>query len=143
MLDLHQTLDAEGKQGVLVFQKAIQPYKATGKTQASAYYRIQGKEVTTLEILARNFTQVLETGSRPAKTLVPSREMINELKPWAQSRGIPEEAVWGIAKKLLREGQKVNRNVYSEQMNEWADKAIDEVVNEFAGLAIDKIVEAW
>jgi len=144
MLTTYEILNAQGKVGVGVFVKAIQPYKATGKTEQSAFYRIEGKDtVISLTIIARKYVKVLETGSKRAKTLVPSREMIDELTPWAKSRGLPEEAIYPIAKKLLRDGQQLNRNVYSEQMNEWADKVIDEVVSELAGLAIDKLVNTW
>ena len=144
MLTTFEILNAQGKVGVGIFIKAIAPYKATGKTEQSAFYRIEGKDtVISLSIIARKYVKVLETGSKPAKTLVPSKEMIDELKPWAKSRGIPDEAVYPIAKKLLKEGQQLNRNVYSEQMNEWADSVVDEVVSELAGLAIDKLVNTW
>lgn len=140
---MHQVLDEEGKRGVAIFQKCIQPYRATGKTQASAYYKIEGSDTKTdLTINARGFTEVMQTGSKPSKKK-PSPEMIEELKPWAQVRGIAPEAVYGIAVKLLRDGQKVHRNVYSDQMSKFADEVADRVNDLFAGYAIDKIVNAF
>lgn len=142
MLDMYNLLDEEGKRGVGIFVKAIQPHKATGQTASSAYYSIKGTNTkTTLEIFSRAFTPVLETGSRRAKTQVPSKEMIAQLKPWAQARGIPDEAVYAIAKKLLRDGQKVNRNVYSEQMAEFSEEVADRALKEFAGYVVDGIVK--
>lgn len=144
MLDVFQTLDQEGKRGVEVFVKAIDQVKATGKTQRSAYHKIEGTDSkTTVTIMARGFTQVLETGSKPAKTTKPSKEMLAELKPWAQVRGIPDEAVYAIAVKLLRDGQQVNRNVYSEQMDKFADEVADRVAEEYAGYAVDKMINAF
>lgn len=144
MLTTYDILQEEGKRGVVIFQKAIEPHYATGKTKKSAFYRIEGREkVVSLTILARAFVPVLETGSKPAKTNVPSKEMIEELTPWAKARGIPEEAIYPIAKELLRKGQQVNRNVYSQQMEEFGDEVVDRVVNEFAGLAINQVVNAF
>lgn len=143
MLDVHNLLDEEGERGVGIFVKAIAPYKATGKTQASAYYKIAGTPTdTSLEIIARGYVQVLETGSQPSKKK-PSPEMIAELKPWAKARGIPDEAVYGIAIKLLRDGQRVNRNVYSQQMDKFAEEVIDRALKEFAGYAIDQVVKGF
>lgn len=142
-LDMFQILDQEGKRGVEIFQKAVAPHRATGKTQASAYSKIEGSESkTTLTIIARGFVQVLETGSKPS-TKKPSPEMIAELKPWASARGIPDEAVYAIAVKLLRDGQQVNRNVYSEQMDKFADEVADRVAEEYAGYAVDQMVNAF
>lgn len=144
MLDVFDIAQEEGKKGVEIFKRAIAPYNATGKTQKSAYYKIEGSSTKTiLSILARGYTQVLETGSKPAKTHKPSRAMLDELAPWAQSRGIPEEAVYAIAVNLLKEGQQVNRNVYTDQMNEWADGVADRVASEFAGYAVDKMVNSF
>ena len=144
MLTTYDILNEQGKVGVTVFKEAVKPYKATGRTEQSAYFKVEGRETRiSLTIIARAFVEVMETGSKKAKTDVPSREMIDSLKPWAQARGIPEDAVWGIAKKLLKEGQKINRNVYSDQMNAWADKVIEIVVNELAGYAVDKMVSEW
>lgn len=144
MLTTYDIFKEEGPRGVKVFQDAVDSHTATGKTKKSAYFKIEGKDTkVSLEILAREFVQVLETGSKPAHTNTPSKEMIAMLKDWAQARGIPQDAVWGIAKKLLRDGQKVNRNVYSEQMNEFADQVIDRVTKEFAGMMVNKIVNAF
>lgn len=144
MLDLVKEMDEQGKKGVAVFKKAISGHKATGETERSAYYKIEGKDTkVTLEILARAFVPVLETGSKPAKTLTPSKEMLDTLGAWAKARGIPEEAVYPIAKTLLKEGQKINRNVYSQQMDEWADEMIEIITNELAGYYVDKIVNSY
>lgn len=142
MLSVHNILDEEGKRGVEVFNKCIEPYKATGKTQASAYYKVAGSDTkTTLEIDARGYVKVLETGSRPAKTKKPSREMVKEMEEYTRARGLPKSAAYPMAVVLLRDGQKQNRNVYSQQMDKFSDEVADRVLNEFAGYAVDKIVK--
>lgn len=141
MLEVTDILSEEGQRGVKIWQKTIDPYTATGKTKKSAYYKIEGRDTTTsIEILAREFVDVLQTGSKPAKTRVPSKEMIDSLTPWAKSRGIPEEAIYPIAVKLLKEGQKVNRNVWKEQMEKWADEVVDRILNDLAGFVVDQVV---
>lgn len=143
-MEITKTLDSEGKRGVAIFKTAISSVKATGKTEQSARYEVAGKgSLTSLTIFSRPFTPVLETGSKPAKTDTPSKEMIDELTAWAQSRGIPEDAVWGIAKKLLREGQRVNRDLYTKAMDKFADEVADKVTSEFVGYAIDKLFNTF
>lgn len=142
--DIHKILDEEGKRGVKIFQSSISSVKATGKTADSARYVVEGKESKmSLEILARPFTPVLETGSKPAKTLKPSKEMLEELKPWAQVRGIPEDKVYGVAVNLLKNGQKVNRKLYSDKMDEFADQVADRITKEYVGYAVNNIVKAF
>lgn len=144
-LDISQILDKEGRRGVDVFKKAIEPHKATSKTAQSAYYKVEGKGAssTSLTILSRPYTTVLEKGSKPADTHKPPKGMIDELTHWAKARGIPEEAVYGIAVNLLKEGQRVNRNVYSEQMQKFADEVADEVTKQYAGYAIDTLLNQF
>ena len=53
-----------------------------------------------LKLFGRPFFNTVETGRKATPGKKPSREFIENLKPWAEARGIDESAVWAIATKI-------------------------------------------
>lgn len=138
-------MDEEGRRGVKVFQAVMAKANASGETAKSAYHKVEGKgPKTTLEILAREFTDVLWRGSRKAKTTKPPREMVDKLKIYARFRGIPEDKAYAMAVKLLKEGQKPGKHPeIPKAMDDFSDEVADKVTSEFAGYAVNQIIKAF
>ncbi len=81
---------------------------ATMKTSNSVSHRVTfvGGNIILEVVGARPFFPTVETGSKPS-TKNPSPAMIESLTEWAQVRGKPKEAAWGIAKTILRDGSQL------------------------------------
>lgn len=81
---------------------------ATLKTSNSVSSSVQqvGSRIVLTVVGARPFFPTVETGSKPS-TKNPSPAMIESLTEWAQVRGKPKEAAWGIAKTILRDGSQL------------------------------------
>lgn len=99
---------------------------ATGRTSQSLRIEVK-KEGTTikLQLFGRPFFNTVETGRRPTPGKKPSREFIENLKPWAAARGIDESAVWAIATVINRRGT-----------NLWLDGGREDII----GPAVDNFV---
>jgi len=81
---------------------------ATLKTSQSL--RVETKQEGTkvkMQLFGRPFFTSVDDGRKPTPGKKPSREFIENLKPWAESRGIPEGAVWAIATKINKSGTKL------------------------------------
>lgn len=115
---------------------------ATGKTSQSLRFEISTEGTKTkLKLFGRPFFNTVSTGKKPTANQKPSREFIENLKPWAQARGIDEAAVWAIATKinklgtnLFREGGRtdiiepaVEKFIY-EVESQWLDAKMDEII---------------
>lgn len=78
---------------------------ATLKTSQSLRQEItETSDTINFKLYGRAFFMTVETGRRPTPDKKPSREMIENLRPWAASRGIDESKVWAIATKIQKEG---------------------------------------
>lgn len=84
---------------------------ATMKTSNSVSRTVTqvGSKTVLTVVGARPFFPTVETGSRPS-TKNPSPDMIQSLTEWAQVRNVPKEAVWGVAKTILKDGSKLWQN---------------------------------
>src|SRR6188768_1404812 len=78
---------------------------ATLKTSQSLRFETtQEGPKTRFKLFGRPFFNTVSTGRKPTPTQKPSREFIENLKPWAEARGIDEGAVWAIATKINKLG---------------------------------------
>src|SRR3990170_8440844 len=78
---------------------------ATLKTSQSL--RVETKQEGTkvkMQLIGRQFFTSVDDGRKPTPGKKPSRAFIENLKPWAEARGIPESAVWAIATVINRRG---------------------------------------
>lgn len=79
----------------------------------------QSGQIFNINIEAAKYFQTLETGRRPTPDKKPSREMIENIGDWVSARGLPDEATWGIATKINKEGTQLwkdggRKDIYSE-----------------------------
>lgn len=115
---------------------------ATNKTSQSLRGEStqEGSKVSA-KLFGRAFFNSVRDGRRPTPNKKPSREFIENLKPWAGARGIPESAVWAIATKinklgtnLFREGGRtdivepaVEKFIYDVE-SQWLDEKMDQII---------------
>lgn len=78
---------------------------ASGKTSDSVRFDVNGNTLTVVG--GRAYFPTVETGSKPS-TKNPSPEMIQSLTEWAQAKNV-NKPVWGVAKKILKEGSELWR----------------------------------
>lgn len=115
---------------------------ATGKTADSLRFEISTEGTKTrLKLFGRPFFNTVSTGRKPTPEKKPPREFIENLKPWAEARGIPEGAVWAIATKINKLGTNLFRSggrtdivepavekfIYDVE-SQWLDAKMDEII---------------
>lgn len=117
---------------------------ATGKTSQEFSYVIGEKDGSpTVDLTGRPFFATVETGRRPTPGIPPSRAMIENIEDWVQARGIPEDAVWGIAINIQNKGTELWRNggrkdIYSNEIPPFVDKLTKSLADYYA----DQIVKS-
>lgn len=128
MRAISDVLEAYGPIGVQVLQDAISGIEASGKTAESIRYEVQSSGSTDkLLLIARQYFELIEKGIKPSGKNPPP-EMIQQLTQYAKSRGMkdPEKAAWGIAKTILKEGDKTynrgGRIVYSDDLDKFVQE---------------------
>lgn len=62
---------------------------------------------TKMQLLGRKFFMTVQTGRRPTPGKKPSMEMVDNIKVWANERGIDESAAWAIATKINQRGTRL------------------------------------
>ena len=115
---------------------------ATLKTSQSLRFEIsQEGTKTRLKLFGRPFFNTVSTGRKPTPNKKPSREFIENLKPWAEARGLPESAVWAIATKINKLGTNLWRAGGREDIVEPAvDNFINDVSQQLLDLKADELV---
>jgi hypothetical protein len=108
---------------------------ATGKTSQSLRFEIsQEWTKTRLKLFGRPFFMTVETGRKATPNKKPSREFIENLKPWAEARGIPEGAVWAIATKINKLGTNLWRAGGREDI---VEPPVDNFINNVGQALLD------
>lgn len=122
------TLEAYGPIGVQVLQDAIAGIEASGKTAESIRYEVESSGTKdSLRLLGRKYFELIEKGIKPSEKNPPP-EMIAMLTQYAKARGMsdPEGAAWGIAKTILKKGDKTYRQggriVYSDDLDKFVQE---------------------
>lgn len=144
-----QVLTVYGSIGEQVLKDSLDKVSATNKTVASVRSQVTESDTKTkLQLIARAFTSLLEKGIKPSGKN-PSPDMIEMLTDYARARGIdkPESAAWGIAKTILKKGDKTNRqggrDVYSQELNKFVEEVKEAVKKEFKGFYVNQIKQAF
>jgi hypothetical protein len=109
---------------------------ATLRTSRSL--RIEVKSEGTkirMQAFGRPFFTSVEDGRRPTPGKKPSREFIENLRPWAEARGIDQSAVWAIATKINQRGTELWRSGGREDI---VPPAVDEFVNNVSLALLDQ-----
>jgi hypothetical protein len=108
---------------------------ATLKTSQSLRIEVtQSGDKIKLTLFGRAFFTSVEDGRKPTPGKKPSREFIENLKPWADARGIPQSAVWAIATSINKKGTNLWRSGGREDILE---PAVDEFVSNVSQAALD------
>ena len=108
---------------------------ATLKTSQSLRFEITTEGTKTrLKLFGRPFFNTVSTGRKPTPNQKPSREFIENLKPWAASRGIPEGAVWAIATKINKQGTNLWK---AGGRTDIVEPAVDDFINNISQQLLD------
>lgn len=117
-----------GPIGVDVLKEAISNIEASGKTSQSIRFEVQSTDnKDRLMLIGRAYFELIEKGIKPSGKN-PSPDMIKFLTEYARARGMdkPESAAWGIAKTILKEGDKTYRSggrlVYSPELTKFVEE---------------------
>lgn len=109
LANLIQLLTSEGQR--LTEQIKNNVPKVTGKTAQSLGYEVTSTETTaTLQITAKKYFRVVETGRRPTPDKKPSRAMIENISEWLKALGKEESLAWAIATSINKKGTKLYRD---------------------------------
>lgn len=108
---------------------------ATLKTSRSLRFEITTEGTKTrLKLFGRPFFNTVSTGRKPTPNQKPSREFIENLKPWAAARGIDQGAVWAIATKI----NKLGTNLWREGgRTDIVEPAVDDFINNIGQALLD------
>lgn len=135
--NVQEILQAYGPIGVEVLKQAIASVEASGKTTQSIRFEVESTEKKDrLLLIGRAYFELIEKGIRPSGKN-PSPDMIKFLTEYATARGMdkPESAAWGIAKTILKEGDKTYRSggrlVYSPELIKFVEEVKAVIVKEF------------
>lgn len=112
---------------------------ATGKSSESIYSLIsESGGIYTIEVNAKPFFAVLETGRKPTPDKKPSREMVESIKEWTNAKGIPESAAWAIAVNINKNGTKLwqqggRKDIYSNETESFTKEVLEALSKEIQG----------
>lgn len=107
---------------------------ATGRTSQSLRFELkQEGNKYKMTLFGRPFFMTVQTGRRPTPEKKPSREMIDNLRVWMESRGMNSSKVWGLATKINQRGTRLWLEGGREDI---VDPAVDEFIN---GISMDAL----
>src|SRR5688500_1697363 len=108
---------------------------ATMRTSQSLRLEVsQSGDIIKMLLYGREFFTSVRAGRRPTPGKKPSREFIENLRPWADARGIPQSAVWAIATSINKKGT----NLWlAGGRDDIIEPAVDEFVNNVSQAALD------
>jgi hypothetical protein len=100
---------------------------ATGKTSQSLRFELKQEGVKyKMQLFGRPFFMTVQTGRKPTPDKKPSREMISNLIPWMEARGMDSSKVWGVATRIQQRG---TRLWFEGGREDIVDPAVDEFIN--------------
>jgi hypothetical protein len=115
--------------------------KVTGKSAASVDFTVSHTTNTAeLQITAKKYFRVVETGRRPTPEKKPSRKMIENIKEWLQALGKEQSLAWAIATAINKKGTKLWRdggrqdvfsNVLSERSIDKLNRNLQDAIADF------------
>lgn len=147
--NITDTLKSYGVVGVDVLKKAIESLEASGKTSQSIRYEVESTDTKDrLKLIGRAYFELIEKGIKPSGKN-PSPDMIKFLTEYAQARGMdkPESAAWGIAKTILKEGDKTYRSggrlVYSPELVKFVEELKEVITKQVSKGYLTQVVGAF
>lgn len=155
-------LNQYGKLGVDAIQSDVAPLSATGKTKRSVHHTVDQKgDISTLQILARQFFSAMETGRGPRKSSTYGG-FDKGLEDYLNARGLQSKVSKGgikywkigeswvsaksLAHKINKEGDKTfrmgGRVVYSPTIAKLVQEITTAVRKDFIHSSITRIKNA-
>jgi len=112
---------------------------ATLRTSQSLRIEVKNDGLkVNMKLFGRAFFNTVETGRRPTPDKKPSKEFIENLKPWMAARGIDEKQVWAIATKINKQGTKLWKAGGREDI---LQPAVDTFVNNVSQQLLDSAAD--
>ena len=112
---------------------------ATLRTSQSLRIEVKNDGLkVNMKLFGREFFNTVETGRKPTPDKKPSKEFIENLKPWLAARGIDEKAVWAIATKINKQGTKLWKAGGREDI---LQPAVDTFVNNVSQQLLDSAAD--
>jgi len=112
---------------------------ATLRTSQSLRIEVKNDGLkVNMKLFGRAFFNTVETGRRPTPDKKPSKEFIENLKPWMAARGIDEKQVWAIATKINKQGTKLWKAGGREDIFQ---PAVDTFVNNVSQQLLDSAAD--
>lgn len=118
--------------------------KVTGKSAQSVGYEVVvDGSIVSLQISAKKFFRVVETGRKPTPGKKPSRAMIDNITEWLQALGKEESLAWAIATSINQKGTKLYRDggrqdVFSNVLSDRAITNLEKSVLDIVAAAVLK-----
>lgn len=110
----------------------------TGKTAQSMRKEVKddGPKIVGTVYVPKYF-KVVETGRRPTPDKKPSREMLDNIREWANAKGLTKGAEWAIATTINKEGTKLwkeggREDIFTPATDENAAQSMSERVGSVA-----------
>ena len=142
-------LKSYGVVGVDVLRQAISTLEASGRTSESIRFEVESTDTKDrLMLIGRAYFELIEKGIKPSGKN-PSPDMIKFLTDYAKARGMdkPESAAWGIAKTILKEGDKTYRGggrlVYSPELLKFVEELKGVIGKEVSKDYLTQVVGAY
>lgn len=109
---------------------------ATGKSSDSIYSLISEQDgVFTLEINAKPFFSVLETGRKPTPDKKPSKAMIENITEWCDAKGLNSNLAWAIATDINKKGTKLwqqggRTDIYTDEKQSFVEELLNAIAKQ-------------
>ena len=112
---------------------------ATLKTSQSLRQEVSGSGTkVNMKLFGREFFNTISTGRRPTPGKKPSKKFIDNLRPWADARGLPQSAIWAIATKINKEGTNLWKAGGREDI---VEPAVDTFINNVSQQLLDSAAD--
>lgn len=116
--------------------------RVTGKTADSLAYEVsQDGTVFSLQITAKKFFRVVETGRKPTPDKKPSRAMIENISEWLAALGKEQSLAWAIATSINKKGTKLWRD--GGRQDVFSNVITDRAIDKLSRTVLDVVAEAY
>lgn len=88
-----------------------------------------------MQLLGKEFFNVVRTGRRPTPGKKPSREMISNLREWMEARDMDFTKVWAVAMSIQAKGTELWREGGRTDI---VEPAVDEFVNDVSTAILEQ-----
>ena len=123
---------------------------ATGKTAQSLRYEITNEGTkATLKVVGKPYFMVVETGRKATPGKKPSKDFVDNIKEWLQTKGKESDLAYAIAMSINKKGTKLwqdggRTDIVSNVINQnLVDKINTDLLNKFAEQYLASMVKLF